>query len=715
VSSRPLPSADPRLCLERALEERGYYLGALDAADVGVLVVDGEGHVLLHNSVADRSLELTARGLDVVREGSFEVVRADGAPWPTPERPLHRAVALGLPTSAAVMGLRRRRGTHWLQVTATPLWREGDPRPYAALGTFVDITAQREGEQSLRESEAHFRLLAENSTDVITRHAADGTFAYVSPAISEMLGWAPQELVGRAPVELYHPEDRQRVLATYRVLLSDHAQQTLRYRWISRDGRWVWVETVVRPVHGPDGRLHEIQAATRDVTAQVQAEQRLTRQALADPLTGLANRAALTQDIELRLSSTESLTLLFLDLDRFKVVNDSLGHSAGDEILRTVAGRLSGACRDGDIVSRLGGDEFVVVASGLDEEGALRLADRVQHVLTAPVGVSGHELVISASVGIVVAQPGEEEHDAETLLQGADVSMYRAKAKGRARSVVWTEALSGAATERLDLERDLREALGADRLAVHYQPQIELDTGRVVGVEALVRWCHPAGSLLLPAAFLDVADDSGLVVELGRQVLASACAQVAAWRRAGHADLELSVNLSGQELLDPGRPAQIAELLRSAGLPPAALTVEVLESLLLDAEGDVRAALASYVDIGVHLALDDFGTGSSSLLHLRQLPIAEIKVDRSFVSGLGRFHEDEAIVRAVAALADELGLRCVAEGVEEERQRRWLQAHGVRLAQGFLLARPMPAQEVGALLAASGGAERRRPGRAPAE
>jgi diguanylate cyclase (GGDEF)-like protein len=389
------------------------------------------------------------------------------------------------------------------------------------------------------------------------------------------------------------------------------------------------------------------------------------------------------------------------------VVNDSLGHSAGDEILRTVAGRLSGACRDGDIVSRLGGDEFVVVASGLDEQGAVRLADRVQHVLGAPVSVSGHELVISASVGIVVAHPGEGEHDAETLLQSADVSMYRAKAKGRARSVVWTEALSGGATERLELERDLREALGSSQLVVHYQPQVELSSGRVVGVEALVRWAHPSRDLLLPAAFLDVAGDSGLVVELGRQVLALACPQVAAWRRSGHEDLELSVNLSAQELLAPGRPAEVAELLREHGLPPASVTVEVLEDVLLDAEGDVRAALASYVDLGVDLALDDFGTGSSSLLHLRHLPIGVVKVDRSFVAGLGRLHQDEAIVRAVAAVSDDLGLRCVAEGVEHEGQRSWLEGHGVRLGQGFLLGRPLPAEEVTALLAAPGPAVRR--------
>jgi predicted signal transduction protein with EAL and GGDEF domain len=360
---------------------------------------------------------------------------------------------------------------------------------------------------------------------------------------------------------------------------------------------------------------------------------------------------------------------------------------------------VSSACRDGDVVARLGGDEFVVVASGLGEEGAVGLAERVQAVLSAPVEVSGHALTVTASVGIVVAQPGDDEQDAETLLQGADVSMYRAKATGRARSVVWTEAIGEAATTRLDLERELRDALAQGQLVVHYQPQVDLLTGLVLGVEALVRWDHPIRQLLSPAAFLSVADDTGLVVELGRHVLEVSARQVAQWRRLPDAaDLRLSVNLSGQELLVPGRAAQMSALLAEVGLPGSAVTLEVLESVLLDRAGDVRSALTAYVDAGLDIALDDFGTGSSSLSHLRDLPVSALKIDRSFVAGIGSSRQDEAIVRAICVLGQELGLRCIAEGVEQEEQQRWLTAHGVRMAQGFLLAPPMSARELGALL-----------------
>ncbi len=399
----------------------------------------------------------------------------------------------------------------------------------------------------------------------------------------------------------------------------------------------------------------------------------------------------------MRCRATRSV--LFLDLDRFKVVNDSLGHSAGDELLRTVAGRLAGTCREGDLVARLGGDEFVVVAPGLGEEGAVQLAERVQAVLGAHIEVAGHELVVSASVGIVAHDPARGQLDAEGLLRAADVSMYQAKARGRARAVVWSEPAGERAVQRLTVEQELRTALEQGQITVHFQPQVELATGRVLGVEALARWAHPTRGLLSPAAFLEVAEDTGLVVELGRQVLRTAACQVADWRRLpGCGGLTLSVNLSTRELLEPSNLDQALAVLRDCGLPPAALTLEVLESVLLDAEGTVLQALGSYVDNGVHLALDDFGTGSSSLLHLRRVPVASVKIDRAFVQGLGRDRQDEAIVRALHSLTGDLGMTCIAEGVEEVRQRDWLMEQGVTVAQGYLLHRPLPAAAVDALL-----------------
>jgi diguanylate cyclase (GGDEF)-like protein/PAS domain S-box-containing protein len=636
------------------------------------------------------------------------VLRGDGSPWPLDDRPVERAVRRGVVTSRELMGLARDGRTRWVRVSVRPLvLRTGEPQ--GAVATYTDVTDRERARSELEESEAHFRLLAENSTDVISRHTVDGRCTYASPALTDMLGWKVDDVLERNPLGVVHPDHRERVEAHHDAVCRDLEPRTFRCQVLHSDGRYLWCEAVMRPVRGDDGLLHELQLSTRDVTARVEAEDRLERLALADALTGLANRAALTQRLEELLTQGRQVALLFLDLDRFKVVNDSLGHSAGDELLRTVAGRLAGTCREGDVVARLGGDEFVVVAQGLDEVGAVALADRLQQVLAAPIGVGGHELVVSASVGIVAAPLGLAlEQDAETLLRDADVSMYRAKAKGRARSVVWTEAFGEAASARMELERDLRAGLERSELVVHYQPQVELGTGRIAGVEALVRWQHPTRGLLTPGAFLDVADDTGLVVELGRQVVTCASAQVAAWRRLpGHEDLRLSVNLSGQELVRPGRAEEVVALLERVGLPTSAVTVEVLESVLLDAEGDVAEGLEAYRRTGMLLALDDFGTGSSSLLHLRHVPVGVVKLDRTFVAGLGRSRHDEAIVRAVRAVTADLGLSCVAEGVEEEQQRVWLVEHGVELAQGFLLARPLPAEEVTQLL--TGGTPSGRP------
>jgi len=638
-------------------------------------------------------------GTRLLGEAGWEVLQGDGTPWPDEDWSIHQAVRTGVSVTDVAMGLRREGVTRWLKVSARPLSRPGAEKPYAALATFTDVTERLAAQTALKESEAHFRLLAENSTDVITRHLADGTCLYASPALRDMLGREPGEVEGKQATEFVHVEDRTRVTDAFVALLRSGEVLNVRYRMAHRDGSWVWVETAMRPVRA-EGRVLEMQSSTRDVTARMESEQRLARLALGDSLTGLANRAALLQHLEDLLHAGQPLALLFLDLDRFKVVNDSLGHSAGDELLRTVAGRLAGTCRDGDVVARLGGDEFVVVAGGLGEEGAVQLAERVQKVLGAPVEVSGHELVVSASVGIVVRGGGDaDERDAESLLRDADVSMYRAKAKGRARAVVWSEVAGETAVARLTVEQELRTALENGQITVHYQPQVELASGRVVGVEALARWAHPRRGLLSPAAFLEVADDTGLIVELGRQVLHMAARQVAQWRALpGCEGLALSVNLSSRELLAPRQLDVSLDVLRETGLPAQALTMEVLESVLLDTEGAVLSALASYVDNGVQLALDDFGTGSSSLLHLRRVPVASVKIDRSFVLGLGRDRQDEAIVRALYSLTGDLGMSCIAEGVEEVEQRDWLVAQGVTVAQGYLLHRPLPAAALEALL-----------------
>jgi diguanylate cyclase (GGDEF)-like protein/PAS domain S-box-containing protein len=691
------PSASP---LAGTLVGRAVTSGALDALaslGVGLLVTDPDLTVRACDAAAEQILG--GRPEHVRDDGdppAYEVVREDGTPWPLEERPLQAAALTGAVTPSVVLGLRDPTGTRWVRVSARPLTRGGPP-PYAALCTFTDVTRERRRSSRLEASEARYRLLAEHSPDVIVRRSLDGAGLYCSPAAQEVFGRTPAQVLQEGLPGLVHPDDRaaaERLLST---LAETGEPQTLRHRALHRDGRVLWVETTGRAVPGPDGAL-EVQTSSRDVTRRVEAERRLSRLALADPLTGLANRAALLRRLDDLAAGRTCVAVLFLDLDRFKVVNDSLGHSAGDELLSQVASRLRGLGGPDVLAARLGGDEFALVVPDVGEEGALALAAVVHRALAEPLVVGEQSVVATASIGVVLA-PGQAPPAAEVLLRDADVAMYQAKARGRATTVLWDERFGSAAVARLEVERDLRTALVDGQLVVHYQPQVELATGRVAGVEALVRWQHPQRGLLGPGAFLDVADDSGLVLELGTQVLAAAAAQVAAWRRLpGHDALALSVNVSAQELQRPERVDATLAVLEQTGLPPSAVTVEVLESVLLDAEGVVQASLAAYGALGVRLALDDFGTGATSLLHLRTVPFDTVKVDQAFVSGLGRCERDEAIVRALLKLTGDLRMRCVAEGVEQERQRQWLTGEGIGLAQGFLLSRPLPARAVERLL-----------------
>ncbi|MEO6205855.1 MAG: EAL domain-containing protein [Mycobacteriales bacterium] len=681
----------------------GLLTAALDSLDCATAVWTRDGGVVFANELARLLLGFDPTVIghgDVVAKAGGGFFTEDGTPIPFGNRPQQRVLQGGEVIEAELLEMRLGEQSWWLRVTAKPVFHPGEEQAYAAVVSYRDVTRQRAARAALSESEAHFRLLAENAGDLIARHTVEGVCTYASPAAFDLLGRPSTALLGDwTNASVVHPDDVQQVADAHMRLLSTGESYLMHYRLQHNDGHWIWVETQARPVLGADGEVIEIQSATRDITVRLEQETRLSRMALSDALTGLPNRAALTQFLEIQLVSSRVIALLFLDLDRFKVVNDSLGHAAGDELLRLVAGRLAGTCRDGDMVTRLGGDEFVIAAPGLDEEAALQLAERVQYVLGAPMEVTGHELVMSASVGIVVSNPGQPDQRAEDLLRDADVSMYRAKERGRARAVVWTEELGANAVRRLGLESELRAALERGELVVYYQPQVELATSRITGLEALVRWDHPEKGLLAPSEFLDAADQSGLIVELGRQVLTSGLTELARWRAVpGYEELELCVNVSAQELLNADRFEQTTQLLLSHQLPASALTIEVLESVLFDSEGAVQHALMAYVEAGIQLALDDFGTGSSSLVHLRQVPFTTLKIDRAFVAGVGTSARDEAIVRALRSLTDDLGLGCIAEGVEVESQRTWLTAQGIRVAQGFLLHRPQSAADMSALL-----------------
>jgi diguanylate cyclase (GGDEF)-like protein len=418
-------------------------------------------------------------------------------------------------------------------------------------------------------------------------------------------------------------------------------------------------------------------------------------QATHDPLTGLPNRSLVLDRLDQALARSQRtggrVTVLFADLDRFKVVNDSFGHSAGDGLLLSISERLQAAVRPHDTVGRLAGDEFVIICEDLDDREAVDVAERVADTVAQPILLGGRETVITASIGIAHAEPGTR---AEDMLRDSDVAMYRAKERGRSRIELFDAEMRRRMIDRLEMERSLRAAIGAGELRLDYQPIVAFDDWEVVAAEALVRWEHPERGMVEPADFIPLAEESGLILPLGRWVLGEACRQVATWRAAGHPQLRVTVNLSARQFADPDLIAVVAESLARAQLPPDALWLEITESVLMEEVTATADTLLALKRLGVHLAVDDFGTGYSSLSYLKRFPVDMLKIDRSFIDGLGTDPEDGAIVLAIVSLAQALRLGVVAEGVEHFHQLEVLHRLGCDAVQGFLLARPGPADEL---------------------
>ena len=445
----------------------------------------------------------------------------------------------------------------------------------------------------------------------------------------------------------------------------------------------LWYQLQVVPIESDlDGTgARRVLVSHTDITARKQDELRLAHQTLHDPLTGLANRVQLTSrlgDMLATCDTTSSVALLFLDLDGFKSVNDSLGHPAGDELLRVAAARLRVTAREQDLVGRLSGDEFLVCCPGADAERAKRIGERFAEALRQPLQVEGLDLQLSVSIGVAVGGAGSTPDE---LLRDADAAMYRAKALGRGRVEIFTEDLRGQAHRRLQVSAGLRAALLEDRLVLQYQPIVELSTGRVVEYEALLRWQQADGVLLTPTDFLDVAAETGMLIQIGERVLDLACGQAARWRWAG-ATVPIAVNVAPEQLREGGLLEAVTGALARHGLPPDALVLEVTEKGVLDDESVALDVLSALRDVGVRIALDDFGTGFSSLSHLARLPVDTIKVDKQFVAGSSPVHA--AIVRAVATLGRALDLEVVAEGIETEAQAAFALAAGCTRGQGWL-------------------------------
>jgi diguanylate cyclase (GGDEF)-like protein/PAS domain S-box-containing protein len=558
-----------------------------------------------------------------------------------------------------------------------------------------------------RKSEERFRSLVQNSSDVVAVVGADGVTRYVSPAVERILGCKPEEGVGHSIFHssMMHPDDADRVREVFAELIeSPGASATADFRLRHADGRWIHVEAIGKNLLA-NPNIGGVVLNYRDVTERKTFEERLRHQAFHDPLTNLPNRALFMDRLYHALAHMErgekSVAVLFMDLDNFKVVNDSLGHEAGDLLLVSVAERLWGCLRPEDTAARFGGDEFTILLEDVTDVGdAVRVADRIRQVLKAPFVLDGRELFITTSIGIALGTSGLERPT--ELLRDADVALYRAKASGKSACEVFDTAMYILALERLDLEADLRRAIERGEFAVHYQPQLELPTGRIVGWEALARWRHPERGLILPSVFLSVAEETGLITPIGNLVLEEACQQAKEWQErcpATDTPLKMSVNISARQFQRPDQfVREVARVLEETELPPGSLVLEITESLIMeDAEHNIDV-LGRLKDLGVRVAVDDFGTGYSNLAYLKRFPVDMLKVDKSFIDGLEENPEDTAIVEAVVSLAHALGLRTVAEGIETTGQLDWLRALGCELGQGYYFSKPLPAHEASTLL-----------------
>ncbi|HEX4944982.1 MAG TPA: EAL domain-containing protein, partial [Usitatibacteraceae bacterium] len=567
----------------------------------------------------------------------------------------------------------------------------------AAFVLISDITRHRSSEQAVRESEERLRKFSDATHEGIVFHDK-GVITDCNDAALRLIGYRYQELVGKPVLDFVAPESRDTVLNNIRLGFERPYEGSI----VHKGGERIAVEITgkVMPVKDKHYRMTVI----RDIRDRKEAEARIQFLAHHDTLTGLPNRVLLMDRLEFILASSRRrkarVGILFVDLDNFKTVNDSLGHAAGDTLLRQVATRIEGTLRSVDVVSRLGGDEFLVVLPDLeDEHSPIAVAEKLLAAVSEPVVLEGQSLSVSPSIGIAIFP--RDGANADTLIRNADAAMYLAKDRGRSNFQFFSEGLSQTASNTLSLETRLREAIREEGFVIHYQPQVRVDTGRLVGLEALIRWPQRDGTTVMPNDFIPVAERRGLIMPIGTWVLRNACLQNRQWQLAGLPHVPVAVNLSGIQFKQRNLVAEVERVLAETGLNAAWLEFELTESMLMEETPELMRTLDGLHELGVKVAIDDFGMGHTSLSHLKRFPIDRLKIDRSFVRDIAGDPDDRAITAAIIDLARNMGITSIAEGVESRAQLDFLAGRGCDEMQGFLTSPPLPAAEAAAFLAAS--------------
>ena len=685
--------------LERKLKEsEQWFAKTLHCISDAVIATDAEGKIQFMNPVAETATgcqleqakgKIVSELITLLTESNHTII----------ENPIPRTLrSLAVTEMDCATLLVTQSGVEFpIDEGAAPILAD-DGTLLGAVLVFRDISARRQMENLLRDSEERFHSAFDLAAIGMTLVAVDGRFLQVNSSLSKIFGYSDDELLRSNLQMLTHDDDHGKVLGHYLHQLQSDELPSFQIEVECHHkivGKIVWVLLSASLVHDAAGEPQFYIIQIQDITDRKHAEQQLVYIANHDPLTGLLNRVQFHNRFSQTLSSARrhgsKLALMFLDLDRFKLINDTLGHRIGDLLLQAVSERLKSSLRTNDILARLGGDEFIVLLSDINLiDDVARIAQKTIDNLMQPFTVEGNDIVVTASVGISIYP--DDGKNSQILLTNADTAMYLAKERGKNNYQFYTPEMTARSSERMTIERGLRHALTHHELKLHYQPQIDSTSGRGVSVEALVRWQHPEWGLVYPDRFIAVAEETGLIVPIGTWVLRTACLQAKSWQENDGPFTHVAVNLSPRQFLEPDLFQTIKQILAETGLKPSSLELEITESAVMQDPERTLQVLQQLHDLGVQLSIDDFGTGYSSLTYLRRFPVNSVKIDQSFVFDIPGDEGSMTLVRAIIALAHQLKLKVIAEGVETEEQLAFLKTHQCDALQGYLFSRPLEAK-----------------------
>jgi diguanylate cyclase (GGDEF)-like protein/PAS domain S-box-containing protein len=624
-----------------------------------------------------KTSEELAESLPHYREVFFKAAKTDKQAWEW-KRPIRFEEAVIKPDGVLTT----------FDVIKVPLY-DANNQPEGIVVIGRDITQHKQAEEQLKN------IMDSLDVAIWSVDAKTDTMLYRSPGTEKIYGYPAQAFFDDPQLfkKITHPDDAPRMEEVIKELRTGKTLEH-EYRIIQPGGKVRWVRERTIPIFDSNGNLYRFDGITIDITEKKRSEEKMKFMAYHDALTGLPNRRffnrCLTDALAMSQRAKQSTAVMFVDLDNFKRINDTLGHAVGDQLLKAVVRRFTACVSEKDIISRLGGDEFAIILQGISRQHAAEVAERIIDCCSEPFVIEGHELFVSPSIGISLYP--DDGDSIENLVKNADVAMYEAKEQGKNTYQFYTSEMNEAIFRRVELEKHLRKALEREELSLYYQPQVDLKTGRIIGVEALVRWEHPQWGIVSPADFIPLAEETGLIVPLGEWVLRTACRQQKAWQEAGLPFTRVSVNLSTRQFYQNDLVKTISQILRQTGLDPQYLELEITESITMSVDHALEV-LDKLKGLGVKLSMDDFGTGYSSLSYLKNFPIDQLKIDQSFVRDITGSRKDAAIVKTIIELAHNLDMRVIAEGVETEEQLNWLKQQECDEAQGYYFSEPLTVEQ----------------------